>query len=789
MTETTHNPPFIEKRWSARLEEDILTSWKEQNLYKFQKNSPNPVFSIDTPPPYINTPIHIGQAYTYTWMDAIARYKRMKGYNVLFPLGLDRNGLPIETQIEKQFKISILDTPRDQFILKARELLNKAGKESIDILYRLGHSYNEWEKKYDIGGSYETDDPEYRRLTQETFLRLYTQGLIYEGEKTSNYCLSCHTAISDAEVEYTEENTTLNYIKFKIGAQEDIVVATTRPELLPACKLIIFNPADTRYSSLSGKTAIVPIFNHQVKIVPHPSAKMDFGTGLVMICSYGDYTDIRILKEFNIKPTYVLDKNGRMNENAGPYKDLTVQEAKEKILIDLDKLGALVKSEKILHRKPICWRSKTPIEFIPTREIYLRQTDAKEKLVDIAKQMEFYSPESQILLLDWINSISSDWVLSRTRFYGTEIPLWYCKRCGETIVPEPGRYYIPWKEPPPVKKCPKCGGDEFRGEERILDTWFDSSSSQQYILGYLWDKNFFTKNYPCTLRPQGKEIVRSWLYFTLLKSYLLFGRAPFRHVWINYHVVDEKGEKMSKSLGNVIDPKQILTNYGAEAFRLWIFLEGNIAKGDIRYSKERLEGNAKFLTKILNIARLISYFPYSDTEPKTPTDVWIRSELNNTIAKVVHSFEHYDVNAAALSIRYFTWNIFADHYIEMVKTRAYGGPDISAEEQKSAWSSLHNVFKVILVLLAPILPFITDYIWTKMYTKESIHKQKYPDPGNVTDYLDRTDQILQFNSEIWNRKKASGLSLKDPVQVEIPRSLQPFSKDLVLMHRIQKTQS
>jgi valyl-tRNA synthetase len=789
MSRTALVPKIQEKAWSPALETKVFELWRKENLYRFIYDSEKPVYSIDTPPPYINTPVHIGQAYTYTCMDAIARFKRMQGFNVLFPIGLDRNGLPIEVQAEKEFKISIKTTAREEFISKAKSLLDKYEDITLSTFKKLGLSVNQWEKSPAIGAAYETDDREYRRLTQETFITLFNKGLIYEGEKTANYCPVCHTTISDAEVEYKEYIGDLNHIKFPLSEGGEITVATTRPELLSTCKVIIFNPEDSRYIHLAGKEAIVPIFENRVKIIPHPYAKPSFGSGLVMICSYGDYNDIRILRELGISPTYAINHEGRMTDKAGPYVNMTVREARKKIVEDLRSKGLLVKIDQTVHREPICWRSKNPIEFIPTTEIYLKQVEFKEALLSLTKKMTFYAPESRNLLVDWINSISVDWVISRRRYYGTEIPLWYCTSCGRTIIPPPGRYYQPWKEDPPTKACPHCGGTKFRGEERIFDTWFDSSSSQQYILGYLWDRDFFERNYPCTLRPQGKEIVRSWLYFTVLKSFLQFDKPPFKDVWINHHVVDESGEKMSKSLGNVIDPQEVIRRYGAEAFRIWVFLEGDITEGDIKYSYVRTQGTGKFLTKLWNIARLISSFPTPKSDVTTPSEEWILSELSSLIARVRDHYNAYSFSKAAVDIRYFAWNIFADHYVELVKPRAYGGEGITKEEQEAAWNGLHTVLKHILLLMAPLTPFITDYLWRAMYAPESIHTQEFPAFIHQSEYANKTLELISFDSTVWNQKKAQGLSLKDPLCIEVPQSLKPFEADLRRMHNLRPLSS
>lgn len=778
-------PKIKQKTWTKELEKPIMEKWQIEKLFKFDKKSKKPLFSIDTPPPYVNTPIHIGHAYTYVWQDIMARSRRMLGYNVLFPMGLDKNGLPIEVQAEKFYKINMHKTPREEFIRLCKKMIEKSGEESLDSFKRLGLSCNEWEVKYEISGRYDTDDPEYRRLTQETFIDLWHKGLIYEDLKPTNYCSVCKTAIADAEVEYKDGSTTLNHIKFKIRETgENIVIATTRPELLCTCKVILYNPEDSRYKHLKGKKAIVPIFEFDVDIIPHPAAKMEFGSGLVMICSFGDFTDIRTLRELNIEPSYGIDTEGKMTEVAKKYQGMEVEEARKKVISDLKEKGLIVKQEVVNHRQPICWRSKNPIEFVALKEFYLKQVDFVEELKKKSEDMRFFAPESRQILIDWINSINIDWVLSRRRYYGTEVPLWYCTECNYIHVPEKGKYYQPWKEPCPLKKCPKCGSEKWMEETRTFDTWFDSSSSEAYILGYLWDKEFFRKNMPCSMRPQGKEIVRTWLYYTFLKSFHLYGMAPFKDCWIHMHVVDEKGVKMSKSLGNVIDPHEILGKYGAEAFRIWSCLEGNITKGDIRCSFERIEGNAKFLTKLWNVARYISMFPQPKVKPKlTETDKWILDELGKIVQRCKDNYENYEFSIVAEDIRNFVWNIFAAHYLEMIKKRAYGD-GVKPEEQESAWYTLHESLKNILKLLSPITPFITDYIWRELYSKESICKETFPEIKSEGGMEKLTEKLIEFNSNVWKTKKEKGLSMKDKINFKVPKDLKCFEADLVRMHNL-----
>ncbi|HLC56442.1 MAG TPA: class I tRNA ligase family protein, partial [Candidatus Nanoarchaeia archaeon] len=477
------DPKIKEKQWSKDFENEIYESWKRNKDYKFVKNDKK-IYSIDTPPPYVNTSIHIGQATTYVLMDMFARYRRMKGFNVLFPLGLDRNGLPIEVAAEKKFKIKLTEVPRETFIEYCKKVLEETSNESVDSYLRLGISFNSFEVGNKIGDVYYTDSDDYRQLTQETFIDLWNKGLIYEDERANNYCPGCQTTIADAEIEYEELKSFFNDIKFKVKETgEDIIIGTTRPELIPSCGMIIYNPNDKRYKHLKGKHAITPIFNKEVPIMEHSFAQQDKGTGLMMMCSFGDVTDIRFFREMKLKPIISINKDGTMNENAGFLKGMNIKDAQKALALKIKEEGLLAKQERIVHRTPICERSKDPIEFIFMKEYYVKQLDYKEKMMEIAKKINFYHENSRQILIDWINSVSIDWPITRRRYYATEVPLWYCKKCNEIIVPEKGRYYKPWKENPPIKKC-KCGSTEFRGDQRVLDTWFDSSISPLYILKY-----------------------------------------------------------------------------------------------------------------------------------------------------------------------------------------------------------------------------------------------------------------------------------------------------------------
>ena len=778
-------PKIKEKRWNIEEELKLIELWEKEKVYVFDySDASRPVFTIDTPPPYASGRWHIGAVAHYAHIDMIARAYRMLGYNVLVPFYADRNGLPVEVQVEKAYNIRAWEVPREEFLKLCKEFLDRVERELVEIVKRFGFSFQIW--------SNGTDSPEYRRITQATFIELYKRGLIYEAERPNNYCPRCRTTLADAELERIEEKTTMYYIKFKVKeTNEDVIVATTRPELLPACLLVIFNPEDERYKHLEGKHAIVPIFGHEVSIMAHPYAKKEFGTGLVMICSFGDINDVRIVRELKLPFKIVIDEEGRMNELAGPYANLTVKEARIRIAQDLEKQGLLIKREEVTHEVPVCWRCKTPIEYISMKEFYLKQLEYKDDILKLVDEMTFYPPEHKQLLIDWINSVSTDWPISRRRFYGTEIPIWYCKRCGEPHLPEPGRYYRPWAEEPPFDKCKKCGSTEFIGETRVFDTWMDSSVSPLYVSKYLTDRKFFERAFPVSLRPQGKDIVRTWLYYTLLRVYQLTGKPAFKYVRITGMGLDERGEAMHKSKGNIIDPIPVVKRYGADAIRFWAASEAKLGS-DYRYSEQHIQTGGLFITKLWNIARFISQFPEPVEQPKLrPIDEMILSLLNETIKKTIESYKKMDVFVPSTTLFHFTWHVFADHYIEAVKVRAYNtNREFSEEEQRAAWYTLHTTLKSVLKLLAPIIPFVTDAIWRQMYGKRSIHLEKFPEPVKIEhpEYGQLIDYLIKFNRRIWSYKKQAKIALKEPLKgrVYAPKTLKPIKRDLEVMHKVEE---
>jgi valyl-tRNA synthetase len=781
-------PKIAAKSWNPALEKIILKKWDNSDVYRFSMIKQKKAFVIDTPPPYPSgRPWHIGAAAHYAQIDMIARTARMMKHNVMFPIGIDRNGLPVEIYTEKKYKIRMRQMDREKFLDLCRVALDDLESEMIGIMKSMGLSGN-------FGEYYRTDSDEFRSLTQDTFIDLWNRDLVYLANRPNNYCFDCGTTIADQEIIYSEILTKLVYISFKIqGTNNNIVIASTRPELLFACQAIIVNPKDERYIDVQGKFAIVPIFNRKVEILPHPSAKPEFGSGAVMVCSYGDQNDVQIFRQRGLEEIVALDKNGVTTAAAGPYTGLHVNQAKMKIIEDLRSSGFIEKEENIMHRTPLCERSKTPVEIIPLQDYYVKQLNYIPDLRDLAMKIKFHPEMHRQILLNWLDSVVIDWPVSRRRFYGTEIPIWYCNNCQTPNLPKPGKYYRPWKEKPPFEKCSKCSGTEFTGEERTFDTWMDSSITPLFITKYEKDQELHNYSYPTQIRPQGKDIVRTWLYYTMLRCFQLTGQQPWSDVWIMGYGIDEKGEKMSKSKGNVIDPFPIIHQYGADTFRFWSASEGNLGY-DFRCSEQRITSAQKFLSKLWNIARFISSFDVILDPPShiDSSDKWIIAELSKLTEECRKGYDNFNFFIPANAIREFTWNVFAPHYMEMVKGRTY---DATSEiGQRSAVYTLHISLSTILLLLAPICPFITEELWTTMYSTKSIHQQHMPQSQNFYKEMTRyTRPIIDFNSMVWNKKKQTisketgkPLSLKDFIDMDVPDDLELFKNDLQIMHNLKK---
>ncbi len=783
------------KNWNSDIEKTITERWYEEERFRLSKKTKKKIYSIDTPPPYVNSAIHIGQAITYCYMDFFARFKRMCNNEVLFPLGLDRNGLPIEMATEKKFNVSPFKIGRDRFIELCEQLLKETSTDTIKTFSRLGISFTSYKEGDHIGAIYKTDAPEYRALTQATFINLYKKGLIYEATRINNWDPVLQTTIADSEIEYRDLPSTFNDIIWKVKETgEKIIIGTTRPELICTCGMVIYHPTDKRYAHLKGKHAITPLFNTEVPIQPHSLADPEKGTGLVMMCSAGDLSDIQFFREMHLTPVIAINKDGTMNEHASFLQGLPLKKAREQILLELERQALLVKQREITHRTPVSERSGAEIEFIAMPEFYLKQLEFREDLKKIAKKIEFHPPEALKILENWIDSIVIDWPISRRRYYATPIPLWYHNEL--TTLPPPGKYYQPWKEKPPrdslVMKKNKIIGTfanfkslSWKGEERVFDTWMDSSISPLFILNYQQDNPFFEHAYPATLRPQGKEIIRTWLYYTLLRCYLETKKPCFKNVWINQHILDEKGRKMSKSLGNAIDPQTIIKEDGAESLRLWAAIEGDLTKQDFLVSREKIRAEAKTINKLLNMTRFILQFKKPTKKPtRTALDLLFIAHSEDLTLQIREAYDRYNFHQPALKLREYLWETFASHYLELVKSRAYNEQNqFTKEETASAHYTLHTILERLIILFYPIIPQLTTVIGNAL--KIDPASTSFPTGKQREKESEQVNILVRFNKLVWKSKQEKGISLREPLQdILIPKELKDFEKDLKACHKI-----
>jgi len=764
-------PKIREKRWTVEREQEAVAEMARSD-HTFDPARHGEVFSIDTPPPYPSGSWHIGAAAGYSLIDMVARSRRMLGFNVLFPWGLDRNGINIELVVEKKHKKRIHEWPREEFLALCAKEIEGPSASLEETARRLAISA-------DFAHRYLTDSPEYRAFTQAVFIDLWHKGLIDEQLRPNNYCPVCGTTIADAEVLREAREATLAHMEWEVVGPVGgkLGISTTRPELLCAARVVLVHPDDERYKSLHGRRVRVPLYGHEVEVRPHPTADPGYGSGAMMVCSYGDAADVQLFRELQLAPVAAIDERGQMTAAAGPLAGLHVKKARAEALRLLEEGGHLEGKEQVDQTFPICERSRSPVEIIALKEWYVKQVDWLDEMRQAASTMEFHPDRHRQLLLDWVNSVTIDWPVSRRRYYHTEIPLWYCRSCRKALVPEPGPYYRPWEEKPPFASCPACGGGEFEGEDRVFDTWMDSSNSAVFILKRHGEE-FFRRAYPCTLRPQGRDIVRTWLHYTTLRGLHLTGKPPFAHVLIHGMGVDEHGKKMSKSVGNVVAPEAVLARFGSDAFRLQAASESRVGD-DFRVSVDRIQGAQKFLTKLYNVARFISSSPRPARAPDAlhATDEWVLAELDALIDETRRAYGEFSFFDAATALRSFVWNLFAPHYLELVKARAYGG-DVSAQ-----WT-LHEALRAVLRLLAPLAPALPWAVWRELYGGD-IHHELLPEPGGHVRHPEVGERLVEFNSRVWKLKKERGLSFADNVSgVAVPPDLAPFEDDLRAMHRI-----
>ena len=678
-----------ERKWSS--------FWNEERIFQYDFNSAKPTYSIDTPPRYASGKMHIGHAFHYSHIDMVAKYHRIKGEEVFFPLCFDVNGMPIEVNVEKKYGIKMREYDRQKFVKLCEEFAEGNIQAMIGQFNSLGITA-------DPSLYFKTDSEMYRKYTQISFIRLFGKGLAYKGKHPVNWCPRCETAIAESEIVYGERDVFLNDIKFK-GDGFELVISTTRPELIAACVAIAVNPKDERYSHLVGKEVRVPLFGKTVPIITDDEVLMDFGTGAEMVCSVGDKADLKMIYKHSLPFLKNIDEQGKLTENAGKYEGLSVKEAQKKIVEDLKTSGDFVSNVKIKQNVGTCWRCGTPLEFLQKEQWFIKSIDFKDDLKKWAEKLEWHPQFMKKRLEDWIDSLSWDWVVSRQRYFATPIPVWECKNGHQVVATEEQCYVDPLVDPPPTSECPTCHLP-LKGSEEVFDTWMDSSISALFNTYYVRDEKLFSKLYPMSLRPQGQDIIRTWAYYSLLRGNLLIGENPWKSIMIDGNIMAPDGRPMHASWGNVVDPNVLLDKYGADAFR---YFTASCSLGEDTPFRERdLVRGQRLMNKIFNLVSFLEFYRGKQTEKDElrAVDHWILKQTDSTIEQVKSAMDNFEFDRAIRLAETFIWHDLADNYVEIIKHRISGF---------RTYETIYRVLLSSIIMISPIFPFISEDSYQRLF--------------------------------------------------------------------------
>ena len=718
----------LENKFNPKdFEDKIYKNWEEKGYFKPSEDKSKKPYTIVIPPPNITGKLHMGHALDETIQDLLIRYKRMQGYNALWLPGTDHAAIATEAKVVAKLKeegTSKEELGREKFLKRAWEWKKEYGGIIINQIKKLGCSCD-WDRERF------TMDEGLSNAVKHVFVDLYNKGLIYKGKKMINWCPYCKTSISDAEVEYEEEPTHLWHIRYKVKGEENryVVVATTRPETMLGDTGVAVHPADERYKDLVGKKVILPIMNKEIPVVADEFVEKEFGTGAVKLTPAHDPNDYESGERHGLEVVEVFDENGKMNDLVPEYAGMDIYEAREKIVEKLKEIGALVKIEDYTHNVGKCYRCHHSIEPKISEQWFVKMEPLAKPAIDAVRNgdVKFIPERFDKTYFNWMENIR-DWCISRQLWWGHRIPAYYCKDCGNMQVSENE-----------VTKCNKCGSTNIEQDDETLDTWFSSALWPFSTLGWPEQTEDFKYFYPTDTLVTGYDIIFFWVARMIFSAIEHTGQVPFKNVFIHGIVRDSQGRKMSKSLGNGIDPIEVIDKYGTDALRFSLIL-GISPGNDIRYMPEKLEAASNFANKLWNASKFVlgnlenyKEIEFKDIEKSlTYSDKWILSKLNKLVLDITNNIDGFELGVFAQKIYDFIWNEFCDWYIEMVKPRLYN------EEDKTKLAAQYTLNKVLadsLKLLHPIMPFITEEIYTKLYNNdESIMISKWPEYSKNVDF-------------------------------------------------------
>lgn len=745
------------ERYDRKVEEKWQKWWAENKTYQFdESDSERPIYSIDTPPPFTSGELHMGHVLSYSYFDFVARYKRMQGFNVYYPQGWDCQGFPTEVKVEQKYGRKPPEEFRKLCVEWTHEFIAKMRAQ----MQSLGFSAD-WRYEY------RTMDPEYHKRVQLSLLQMHKMGQIYRSEHPVHWCTNCCSALAKTDTEELERETELHFINFELEGKP-LTIATTRPELMHACVAVAYNPKDERYAKLGTKNAkVTTALGASVPLIAEDSVEKEFGSGVLMVCTFGDKQDVISMYKYKLPIVKAMDEHGRLT-NAGELDGLKASEARAKLLERFKAEGKLVKSQKLKQVIKVHDRCKKPVELLLSMQWFAKITDKSDEIIEAARKIK-WSPDFGIqYLIDWAQYVEWDWVISRQRVFGTPLPFWIDKKSGKAYPAEESE--LPFDATKmPTKTL--ADGTLLHAETSTCDCWVDSSITPLAIGRWPEDEKFLSRVYPASLRPQGVEIVRTWAFYTIYRCSQLTGKPPFREILLNGNVLAPDGKKMSKSLGNVIVPDKLITDYSADAVRQWAALSGAMAK-DRPFSYQDMQYSKSFMTKMVNAAKLVekSCAGFNGKQPAKAhlrlADRWILSRFERVRASATEGFESFQFHHAIKAVQDFFWHEYCDFYLEYVKHRLYQ-PEIYGSESKLA--AQHTMRKVLLgccQLLAPVTAHLSEEIWQAMQPGTSIHRSPWPsaEKGAIDEDAEKKAAFL---NEITSQARQHKADRKLPLNAEI----------------------
>ena len=744
------------RTWEKKMQE----FWEQEGIYRFNPNSDKPIYSIDTPPPTVSGNLHIGHLFSYTQAEIMARYKRMQGYEVFYPFGFDDNGLPTERLVERELGVQAKDMPRDAFRNQCIAVAERYENEFQELWKSLGFSV-------DWSLCYETIGPLARKISQRCFLELVEKGKAYQKESPVLWCPHCQTSIAQAELGTKETETVFYTLRFA-GEEGDIPVATTRPELLFGCGCLLVHPDDPRYQSQIGRQAWVPLYNRAIPVYADEGVSMETGSGAVMCATFGDRTDVDWFARYDLPYRRTIMPDGRLDPEIPYIGNMPIRKARAKVVNLLEEQGVLLASAPQRHMVAIHERCGKETEILLSKQWYIDILTQKQHFLEAADRIQWHPAHMKERYRSWVENLKWDWCISRQRYFGVPFPIWYCSKCGRPIFADPSQLPVDPTCDAPLHGC-ACGGVTYIPETSVLDTWATSSISGLINSHYQEPEYRGRQLLPMGMRAQAHEIIRTWAFYSIVRSLYHTGDIPWRDIMVSGFVLAKKGEKFSKSKQNATtSPSTLIQQHSADALRYWS--AASKLGTDTFFAQEDLAGAKRFLTKLWNAARFVlerleGYEPAEEQPPLMPIDGWILAKLASTAEQAKKELEDYEIGAARQILDGFFWNDFCGDYLELVKERIYQPEQYGEKASGSGQYALYHSFLGIIKLYAIYVPHITEYLYQHYYRKREGYFSLHQHCWNFT--RQQNSELLEFGTQLQDcirdirkYKSVRGLALK-----------------------------